>query len=224
MKLSPSKFALLGLLAAGTTASATTNEFFVPTWRGTANSESGYWENFSIANGAPGNLADRPGATTGAVLTQDTPGAFLTGSMNIYNMAGNSSFTLADGIPFTLGTVLVQTYAQGAELDYSSMALNYTVGSDSFSLAPTLAGELSRTESGLGAVAYFWQWDLTPLAVTDYTLTFAASGLHSSFDALTLDTWNQFTVVPEPSAAALGALAGLALLARHRFSRRQKTV
>jgi hypothetical protein len=224
MKLSPYQFALLGLLTVATAAQATTNGFFVPAWRGSASSETGYWENFSVANGAPGNLADRPGATTGAVLTQNTPGAFLTGTLNIYNMAGPSSFTLADSTPFALGNVLLQTYVQGAELNYGGMTLNYTDGSGSHSVAPLLSGELFRTSGGLGAVAYFWQWDLTGLAVTDYTLTFAASGVHSSFDAMTLDTAVQFSAVPEPTTAAFSVLAGVALLVRHRISRRSVKV
>jgi PEP-CTERM motif len=32
-----------------------------------------------------------------------------------------------------------------------------------------------------------------------------------SFDAMTLDTWNQFAVVPEPSTYALLGLGGLML-------------
>jgi hypothetical protein len=159
------------------------------------------------------------------VLTQDTPGAFLTGTFNIYNMSATpSTFTLSDSTPFTLGTVLLQTYVQGAELNYGGISLNYTDGSGSHSVAPVLFGELSRTTVGLGGVAYFWQWDLSALSITDYTLSFAATGPHASFDAMTLDTSIQFAAVPEPTTAALGLLGGMSLLAFNRFSRKSAQV
>lgn len=38
---------------------AGTNSFIVPEFRGTASSEAGYWERFTVAFGTPGNLADQ---------------------------------------------------------------------------------------------------------------------------------------------------------------------
>lgn len=70
-------FALTLLLGALATHAAT-NGFVVPTCRGTANSESGYWEIFTDPSGAPDNLPDQPGVTTGAVLTQKNASAFVT--------------------------------------------------------------------------------------------------------------------------------------------------
>lgn len=210
---------MLGLLVAAGAAEAATNGFFAPAWRGTANSEAGYWEQFSVAVGVPGNLADRPGATTGAVLTQTDPLGFLTGSLNIYNLDGTSRFTLTDSTPFTLGTVLLQTRTIGAELDYNSIAFTYTDGNGTHTLTPLFRYESDRgSVPGLGAtVSSAWQWDLTGLGVTDYTISFAAAGPSLSFDSLTLDTAAVFSVVPEPATAALGALGALILLTRKRF-------
>ena len=83
MKINRNTFALLGVVAVTLTASpanlfAATNGFVVPSFRGSANSESGYWEIFTDPYGAPGNLPDQPGATTDAVLTQSNTNAFLT--------------------------------------------------------------------------------------------------------------------------------------------------
>lgn len=219
MKLSYCRVVTLGLLVATGAAPAATNGFFAPSWRGTANTEAGYWENFSVAVGAPGNLADRPGSTTGAVLTQTDPLGFLTGSLNIYNLDGTSHFTLTDSTPFTLGTVLLQTRSIGAELDYNSMTLSYTDVNGTHTLAPLFRYESDRgAVPGLGAtVSSAWQWNLTGLGITDYTISFAASGPSLSFDSLTLDTAAVFSVVPEPTTAALGALGALVWLARKRF-------
>ena len=211
---------MLGLLVAGGVAQAGTNGFYAPTWRGTANTEAGYWEVFTVAAGAPGNLADRAGSTTGAGLTQNNPTSFLTGSGNIYNPAGLSDFTLTDSTPFTLGTVLLQTRSIGSELDYNSISFSYTDVNGVHTVAPLFRFETDRSiVPGMGAnVSSLWQWDLTGLGVTDYTITFAAADTSLSFDSLTLDTAAVFSVVPEPATAVLGALGGVWLLvARKRF-------
>jgi len=214
-------FTSLALLAHFTAATAATNGFVSPSFRGSTDSETGYWEAFTVASGAPGNLADQPGATTGAVLTQLNPAAFLTGSGNIYNPSSVNSFTVADSTAFTLGTVVLQTRSVGSEIDYNSVTLSYSDGSGSHSLAALPRLELDRVAvPGLGAnVSSLWQWDLTGLGVNSYTISFSAAESSLSFDSMTLDTWNQFAPVPEPSTLALGG-AGLLLIAIARWKRR----
>jgi hypothetical protein len=174
--------------------SAGTNGFFVPFFRGSSGSEAGYWETFAIPVGEPGNLPDRGGATTDAVLTQTDTNAFLTGSGNIYNLNGASVFTLRDATPFTLATVVLQVRTLGSELDYGSVSLIYSNDSGQHSIAPLPRVELNRgSQPGLGAtVSSLWQWDLSGLNVTAYSISFRAAAVSLSFDALTLDTWNQF--------------------------------
>jgi hypothetical protein len=219
MKSSYRNFALLGLLASASLAQAVTTGFVTPAWRGSANSEYGLWETFSTPVGAPGNLANS--GTTGAVLTQSDPMAMSTSSGNIYGFLGLATFSLADSVSFELGNVLLQTRTAGVELNLSQTLLNYTDDSGTHSIAPVASGLLDQSaQPGGTGYSRFWQWDLTGLAITDYTVTFQASGQHLSFDAMTLDVANQFTAVPEPSPAALGVAAGLFLLVA-RFSRRQ---
>src|SRR5690348_16909865 len=107
-------------------ANAGTNGFVVPTFRVSPNSESGYWESFTVSAGLPGNQPDMPGATTSAVLTQLEPGALIAGSGNLYNPGGISSFELNDSTPYSMGTVALHIGAAGAELDYSSVLLAYS--------------------------------------------------------------------------------------------------
>lgn len=202
---------LLLLASAVPAAHAATNNFHVPFFRGTANSEAGYWENFSVAVGQPGNVADKPRSTTGAVLVQNDPGAFLTGSLNIYNVERISEFELTDSTPFTLGTVVLQTRTLGSELLYSDVALTYEGGAGPVQLPPLFRLELDRGTILGASVSSLYQWDLTGLGVADYKISFKADGSSLSFDALTLDSWSQMAVVPEPSTMGVAAL-GVALL------------
>ncbi len=190
------KFAFVPLLVAVGVCLATlplragTNGFIVPPFRGSAKSQAGYWETFSTAVGAPGNLPDKPGATTGALLTQTSPTAFLTGSGNIYNLNGTSAFTLSNATPFTLGTVVLQTRTLGTELDYNSMTLSFTNEFGTHTLAPLPRVELNRgNQPGLGAtVSSLWQWNLTGSNISTFVIAFHAAGPSTSFDSLTLDT------------------------------------
>jgi len=192
---------------------AVTNGFINLPFRGSPNSEAGYWESFNVPIGAPGNLADKPGATTGAALTQFETNAIMAGSGNLYNQAGISSFELTDSTPFALGTVVLQIRAVGSELDYASMLLTYANASGAHSLAPLFRHELNRAVApGQGiAVSSLWQWDLSGLGISNYTVAFHAGGESLSFDSMTLDTAGLFTkAFPQQPFNAQSAVADLA--------------
>jgi hypothetical protein len=184
------------LCLAGSARSGT-NGFLVPTFRGSANSAAGYWETFTVATGSPGNRPERPGATTGAVLTQHETNAFLTGSGNIYNLGGASEFTITDATPFNIGTVVLQARVLGSELHYNSVSLTYSNASGEHSVGPLARVELNRgNQPGLGVtVSTLWQWDLSGLDVASYTISFRAAAVSLSFDAVTLDTSDGFVAL-----------------------------
>ncbi len=207
-------FTAAAALLSAATLHAGTNNFVVPELRDSANSEAGYWESFTVAYGVPGNLADKAGSTTGAILTQTGSAAsFITGTGNIYDFSdGIQAFQLTDATPFSLGTVVLQTRTLGSELDYSSVALTYSDGFGTHSLAPVSRLELDRGTTLGASVSSLYQWDLTGLAVNEYSISFHGAGPSVSFDAMTLDTWNQYAlVVPEPSTYALLGLGGVML-------------
>jgi hypothetical protein len=212
MKINRNTLAILSLIAVATMAvpvklSAATNGFVVPPFRGAANSQSGYWENFTVPVGAPGNLPDQPGATTSAVLTQTNPGAILA-SGNIYNPATSNAFVIADAPPFVPATVVLQARTVGNALDYNSATLNYSDASGAHSVAPLFRYELSVADGGVSSL---WQWDLTGLNVTSYTISFNGSGPHVSLDAVTLDTAGQFSAAfPQQPFKLQSQVAGLA--------------
>ncbi len=194
MNKNRNRFILSGLIAvasafAPTNLLAATNGFIIPPFRGTAESQSGYWENFTVPVGAPGNPPDQPGATTSAMLTQTNPGAILA-SGNIYNPATSNAFVIADAPPFTPATVVLQTRTVGNPLDYNSAMLNYSDAGGAHSVMPLFRYELSLADGGASSL---WQWNLTGLNVTSYTITFNGSAPHMSLDAVTIDTAVQFS-------------------------------
>ena len=156
---------------------------------------------------------DQPGATTHAVLTQTNASSFLTGSGNIYNPGGISGFTLPDITPFTLGTVVLQARTVGSEMDYNSVWLAYSDTTGTHSLSAMFRYELNRVSiPGQGSsVSSLWQWDLTGLGITNYTISFNASGTSMSFDSMTLDTASQFsTAFPQQPFSLKSVPANLA--------------
>ena len=137
-------FATAAVLAAAFPASAGTNGFLVPSFRGTAGAEAGYWETFAVVIGIPGNVPDKAGATTGAVLTQNQTNAIPTGSGNIYNVVATSDFTVSDAVPTALGTVVLQTRTLGTELEYGSALLHFTNDLGAQTLTPLARFEVNR--------------------------------------------------------------------------------
>ncbi len=176
----------LALAAAPIATNAATNGFVAPHFRGMANTEYGYWETFTVPVGAPGNLPDQPGSTTGALVTQTNAGAFLAGD-NIYS-TGISSFTLDDAVPYTLATVVLQMRTLGNELNYNTVSLIYSNDTGIHTLAPLFRYEYNRV-SGMGyAISSLWQWDLASLGISNYTIAFSGNGGSVSLDSIMLDT------------------------------------
>jgi hypothetical protein len=170
---------------------AGTNGFIVPIFRGSTDTRFGYWEIFASAHTA-GNGPDQPGGTTSAVLTQSDTNAFVTGSGNIYNLNGASAFTVADSTPFSIGAVVLQARTVGSELDYNSVSLIYSNGTGTHTVAPLFRYELHRAASQGLSVSSLWQWDLSGLNISSYSISFSAAGPSLSFDSMTLDTAAQF--------------------------------
>jgi hypothetical protein len=198
-------------LAAGALATpAATNGFVIPNYRGQAGTTVGGWERFTVStNNGTGNAPDLGGNAVGARLVQLDPNAFLTGSGNIYNLGGVSSFVLTHNPAAPVGWVTFQARTLGAELDYASVRLAYDVGGTPTFLAPLGRIELDRgTALGVN-VSSRWDWDLDALGgLAGYRIEFAAAGDSLSFDSATLDT-APVGLVPEPSTWALLA-AGIA--------------
>ena len=201
-------------------APASTNNFVVPSFRGQSDSEIGFWERFTVPYGAPGNAADQPGSTSGALVTQTLSlSAFATGSGNLYDPSAPMAFRLADTVPYSLGTVVLQIRTLGSELAYDQVQLSYTDGTGPQALAPVVRQELDRGTILGASVSYLWQWDLQGLGATEYSLAFGTPDPSLSLDAITVDTWTGFQAVPEPSSIVLLLAGGVLLGGRRARSR-----
>lgn len=211
----------LPILAALPVHAALFSDFEVPAFRGQPNSESAYWDVFTVPVGAPGNAANGVASggvdLSGAIITQTTPGAFLTGGGNIYSFSSANTFILEDEVDYAagLGLVVLQVNTLGTLLDYESVALTYDLGSGPITVTTTR--EELYNSPGLGNdIVNKWEWNLSGLGVNSYSIAFNATESSLSLDKVTLDT---LSAVPEPQeyAAMVGvALSGFALWRRSR--------
>ena len=201
-------------------AQASQPGFTTPLWRGSPGAEYQSWEVFTVAtNDGKGNLPDQSESAGSATLTQLNADAFLTGSGNIYNPAGISSFVVRDTATQPVGLVSFQARTLGAELDYSSVRLTYDLGSGVQSLT-TIRIENDRGTILGASVSSQWDWDLRGLGVSSYEISFTAAGTSLSFDSATLDTLPATSTIPEPSTWALAGIGlGIVLIQSRRMRR-----
>lgn len=176
------------------------------------------WDVFTVATGAPGNGPDVASINQGATgrITQNVPGAFITGGGNIYSFAVATDFDLTRNL-MNLGTgadtrIVLQLRTLGSDLDLGSVLLDYDGGTQQ--LAATGYTEVDRiTLGGFGGdqVDHLFYWDIINFNPATINISFAAASSSLSLDRVALDSY-----VPEPGSLALLGLGGLCLLARSR--------
>jgi hypothetical protein len=142
MKLSTLTKLILGaaLLGSILASHATTAYYDTPAFRGLPGTQSGVWDVFTSAYGGANTPSLPSGGLTlaNATITQTAdPGAFLTGTANIYDFAAPTGFILNESAGFDIGTVIFQTRTLGSALDYNSVSLTYDLGAGPVSVAGT---------------------------------------------------------------------------------------
>ena len=200
-------------------ASAATNGFFAPFFRGVPGTDVAGWERFTSGYNVA-NPPDMAGSNTGAraTLTQLDPVGAVLGSGNIYvGVGGAAHFNLAYSSLAPVGQISLQIRTLGTEIDYPGLRLNYLSADKPVSLdgtPTTLAIAPSQGFPG-NNISLAYTWSITDPGVRDFSLTFKATGEHLSLDAITLDVLP--TTVPEPGTwalAALGMVAGAIVFRR----------
>ena len=193
-------------------ASAGTNGFYAPYFRGVAGTEVAGWERFTSGYNVA-NQPDMSGSNTGtrATLTQLDPVGAVLGSGNIYvGVGGAGNFSLRYASLQPIAQISFQIRTLGTEIDYSGLRLNYLSSEKPVSLGGTPTTLAIAPSQGFPGnnISLAYTWNITDPGVNDITLNFKATGEHLSLDAMTLDVLP--STVPEPGT---WALAGLGLAA-----------
>lgn len=198
-------------LVGGLTATAETNGFTVPAFRGQPGTTFAGWDRFSVALGNPGNKGDLAGSSSIPTLLQLVPGAFIPGSGNIYNGADKSQFEIRYAASEPIGEVVLQVRSVGTELDYDSVKLfawTESLGATRTELDRVSVGPPPPAPGSGFGVSSLWSWDLTSLDANAFAISFDAAEINLSLDSATLDV----RAVPEPSPIVLGLAGGMALM------------
>lgn len=161
--------------------------FEPPHWAGGPGSSHSEWLDFTVAFGEPGNAPDVTGSTGNGLLYQWTPGAFVTGTRNLYHAGAATAFTITETFPRPVHQIVLQTTVSGTQLDVDSVRLEVMKDGGSLLLA-SAREELERVTGGFGdTVTSRWQWTLRGQDATSVLIRFAAAGSHSSLVAARLD-------------------------------------
>ncbi len=136
------------------------------------------------------------------------------------------SATQADALGSIFAGIGTEELAPGDWSTDISITLTGMTGPGQFALAQVVLGSpnffMSTADGISGADTYsqsaddhqHFNWYFTE--VGDYTLTFSFEGTHATDGVKTATATYNFSVVPEPSTALLGALAMLGLMRRRR--------
>ncbi len=154
----------------------------MPGWIGSPRSRFSEWLDFTSAFGEPGNAPDIEGSNAGGTIKQLVPGAIISGTKNIYNPAGASSFRLDHSAQSAYQEVFLKVRITGS-IDPGSVVLRS--GDRSFTTGMV---EYERVGGGFGDTLLLgWRWDLSGEDISGMQIQFDADGSHSSLSSARLD-------------------------------------
>jgi hypothetical protein len=199
---------MLAVAAVSASAHAGLVNPLIPSWSGGANTQRAQWDSFTQPSGGA-NVPDQAGSSPFSLFNFG-PGAFITGSGNIYSQNGVLSIMLMGG---TLNNVATA----GSTLNLSSVRLTLfdNIG-NSMSIAPALselrADSPTPPQGAAQTWAFTWNTAGVPLTATGFRVEFSAGAPSMSLDAVRLD----MQYIPAPGAFALVAAAGIVARRRRR--------
>ena len=186
-------------------------------------SANGYTTAYPGAAAWPAPISSNAAGSQGSAVFMKTSGNGYFASQSTYDGGGAGIYSVFDTAPLgNIATVVFQLDTGTAvgvlpRLSYNggtqALPANYFAqGDGEYATFNFQTGQSFPTQNRA------WQWDLTGLGVSSYEITWGSvANNHLTQYEINLSTGDSFVqVVPEPSAAMLGALASIALLRRRR--------
>lgn len=190
----------------------------IPAWAGGPNTQYAGWESFTQASGGA-NLPDQSGSASFSLMNY-SPGAFITGTGNIYGSGAPLFISMMGG---TLGNasspvnVVLNVSTAGATLNMGSVRLWLfdSTGNVAFHSPTTSEVRYDAPTPPQGSaqnVAFTWALGPGAFAASGWRIEFSASAANMSLDAVRVD----LQYVPAPGALALIGVAAALGGARRR--------
>jgi hypothetical protein len=209
---------MLAVAAVSASAHAGLVNPLIPSWSGGADTQRAQWDSFTQPSGGA-NVPDQAGSSPFSLFNFG-PGAFITGSGNIYSQNGVLSIMLMGGTLNNAATptqVVMNVATAGSTLNLSSVRLTlFDNTGNSVSIAPALSELRADSPTPPQGAAQTWAftWDTAgvQLTATGFRVEFSAGAPSMSLDAVRLD----LQYVPAPGAFALVAAAGIVARRRRR--------
>jgi len=209
---------MLAVAAVSASAHAGLVNPLIPGWSGGANTQRAQWDSFTQPSGGA-NLPDFAGSSP-FTLMNFGPGAFITGSGNMYSQTGVLSIMVIGGTLNNAATptqVVMNVATAGSTLNLASVRLSlFDNSGSSMSIAPALselrADSPTPPQGSAQTWAFTWNTAGIPLTATGFRVEFSAGAPSMSLDAVRLD----MQYAPTPGAFALLAISGLTASRRRR--------
>ncbi len=190
----------------------------IPAWSGSANTQFAQWDSFTQPSGGA-NLPDAAGSSAFSLMNF-APGAFITGTGNIYSINSALYLMIMGG---TLGNaasptqVVMNVATVGSVMNVSGVYLSlFDNSGHSLQLTPS-ATELRYDAPAAPAGstqtwAFTWNMPTAPFQASGFRVEFGASAPSMALDAVRLD----MQYAPAPGAFALLAVSAFTASRRRR--------
>lgn len=192
----------------------------IPAWAGSANTQSAQWDSFTQASGGP-NLPDSAGSSPFS-LFNFAPGAFVTGSGNLYSINTALSIMIMGGTAGNAATptqVVMNVSTAGSLLNSAGARLwLFDNLGNSVSVAPASvevrADAPVPPQGSAQTLALTWDLSGVSLVASGFRIEMQAAAPSMALDAVRLDL--NYNVIPAPGALALLLVAGFTAGRRRR--------
>ena len=206
-------FMFTAVFACASAAQGELSNEYLADWYGDAGSSYYGWDTFSSPNTSPN--FNEYGTPFGAQLFNFGAPASITGSGNIYGMAGALNIHVYGSGDVDAAVLNMGFMGTMMDLDNVYMAANFADGSSAYISASDMF-EMEYDEiPGMGVDAeYAFEFDLSGFdqEVLEWGFFFESLGAHTSLDAVSIQTF--VGAIPAPGALALLGLAGCSIRRR----------